>query len=350
MSRFRNEQDIALRTSIPGIHRSLVSTERRRRYFKDITLQINDKGDRQIRPVDRREIGALSTLRLIPQVGICADLTPRRRVSGRSPKMPIGSAGNPFFAILRIKMIPNNKDTSSACESERNPKRHFRQRPPRKYNPTSIRRVRDMEAGESFLRQAVYYYRNYGRNKADFKWKRPGVVIGRVMAKTRSGLSQRGVDLNDLAHADKIRDVLGRDGTLHLHLNDKKSTIRNLADPQSLVILAHIRNAIPPTNKTTWGNTDTRLYRNLFFKENPDRRIPIDELGVGGGVRLKNFLNIYIYRNGARWPITEKIQGLDDVMTRQPIDHKRRALDGRILKLLFWRGRQLPNRELKLRK
>ena len=43
------------------------------------------------------------------------------------------------------------------------------------------------------------------------------------------------VDLKDLRSGNKIFDVLGCDGCFHMHLTDKKSNMRYLVGPQTLV-------------------------------------------------------------------------------------------------------------------
>ena len=97
--------------------------------------------------------------------------------------------------------------------------------------------VRDVESEEIFLRRTVYFYQN-GKSKADSKWHGPGIVIGRFGRKGDLLCSWGNsivVDLNDLTFANKISDVAGRYGKLHLHSTDAKSAIRYLVEPQSLV-------------------------------------------------------------------------------------------------------------------
>ena len=75
-------------------------------YFKDITLQIKDKNqNKQIRPADWEDYGELSTLHLNPSAKQNGGFSTGPRVFGRTPKMPTGAAGDPFFAISRIARI-----------------------------------------------------------------------------------------------------------------------------------------------------------------------------------------------------------------------------------------------------
>ena len=46
--------------------------------------------------------------------------------------------------------------------------------------------------------------------------------------------------------------------------------------------------------------------------------------------------------------ITAKIQGLKDLMIRQPIDRKRGSIDGRILKLLRYGDQLMPEKHSKI--
>ena len=125
-SRFRNEGNITLQTAIPGRRQSLGSGERRHMYFKDIKLQIIDKRmNRQTKPVDWQEYASLSMLHLDPQSLQYDGFTPGERVSGRTPRVPIGAAGKPiFFAILRTKMSIRRRRRTKFfrnCEKYKNP-------------------------------------------------------------------------------------------------------------------------------------------------------------------------------------------------------------------------------------
>ena len=115
-----------------------------------------------------------------------------------------------------------------------------------------------------------------------------------------------------------------------MHLTDKEYHIRYLADSKRLVLLAKIRNAIPQRNKTTRGNTDTRLAHNVSFEENLNRQIAIGELGWGGALKV-----ILGYMEMApHGAMAHKIQELDDLMTMRNIDRKRGRIEDKISKLL----------------
>ena len=96
MSQFRNDRTINLHTDIPCRHQSLVANERRYMYFKDISNHILDKRKRRtIETADWEEYASMCTMRLNPQVQQYDGFTPARRVSGRTPKLPIGAVGSP---------------------------------------------------------------------------------------------------------------------------------------------------------------------------------------------------------------------------------------------------------------
>ena len=65
-------------------------------YLKEILHRSNDNSKiKQIRPVDWQKYDALRMLHLNPQSRQYDGFTPRRRVFGRTPKLPTGAAGNP---------------------------------------------------------------------------------------------------------------------------------------------------------------------------------------------------------------------------------------------------------------
>ena len=132
-------------------------------------------------------------------------------------EMPIVAGCNPIFFDFVSKKDPIDADTSSACEDESNPKGLFRMRPPGK---SLNRRAQGLKSEEFFPRQTVYFYQNNTENQADFKWQWLGVFIGRFGSTYDSAYYSGNsveVDLNNPTSAGKIFDVLGRDGTLHLH-------------------------------------------------------------------------------------------------------------------------------------
>ena len=90
--------------------------------------------DKQIRPVDWEVYSALITLRVNSQVPKYDGFTPRRRVFGRTPKMPLGAAGNPIFCdFTNQDRPPSDTDASCACEADGIEKSLFRNRRPAKF-------------------------------------------------------------------------------------------------------------------------------------------------------------------------------------------------------------------------
>ena len=197
----------------------------------------------------------------------CDGFTPGRRVFGRTPKMPIGAAGNPFYnesmnpadslvARARRVLAELREIQKDSQESDFNGKPNL-----------SLRhQVWGLKSEQVFLGKAVTFIREMG-NKADFKWQWRVIIIGRFGRKGPliyvTGNSVE-VDLNDLTPSNKISDVIGCGETLHLHLTKTKCHIRSLVDCRKLGALTKIRNEISQNNKTTCAYTDTMLGHNLF--------------------------------------------------------------------------------------
>ena len=83
---------------IQGNHQSLGATERRHRLFRTITDHV--VGERKPKNLSNREwkeFSAMATMHLNSQVQQYGGFTPGGRVFGRTPKLPIEAAGNPFF-------------------------------------------------------------------------------------------------------------------------------------------------------------------------------------------------------------------------------------------------------------
>ena len=94
--------DITLQTFIHGHHQSLGATEWRHMYFRDISAQIKGRPKKiQNEPVDRGGYSAFATLQLNSQVRQYEGFTPGVGVSGRTPEMPIGTVGDPFYNYFR---------------------------------------------------------------------------------------------------------------------------------------------------------------------------------------------------------------------------------------------------------
>ena len=131
-------------------------------------------------------------------------------------------------------------------------------------------------------------------NKSDLKWQGPVITIvrfrrnGDLIYFRRNSIE---VDLNDLRPENKIFDVIGFGGPLHVHLSKTKSHTRYLVDARTLVSLPRIRHAILQRALKTWANTDTRLGPNVFFMGKFGRQIGINE---SGGVLLRLSLSTWM--------------------------------------------------------
>ena len=79
------------------------------------------------------------------------------------------------------------------------------------FNLSLSRRVQDMESDEFSICETVYFYPNNDIDKADFKWQRRGILIGKF-GRTVPILYYRWnsieVDLNDRMPTGKISEVL----------------------------------------------------------------------------------------------------------------------------------------------
>ena len=92
------------------------------------------------------------------------------------------------------------------------------------------------------------------------------------------------VGLADMRSANRILEVLGRDGELRLHLPSTKSTIHYLVDAQALISLSEMSNGISNRNQTTWTNTDTMTSPGAFYAPTHNQHIASHEMGGFGGV------------------------------------------------------------------
>ena len=76
------------------------------------------------------------------------------------------------------------------------------------------------------------------KSKSGKSWKGPGIIIARYGG-TYALVHFRGayleVSIDDMKPKDRISEVLGRDGTLQLHLANTKFPLRYLADSQTLI-------------------------------------------------------------------------------------------------------------------
>ena len=84
--------------------------------------------------------------------------------------------------------------------------------------------------------------------------------------------------------ANRLLEVVGRNGELQLHLPSAKSPMRYLVDSHTLICLSEMRNVTSNRNKTTWSNTDTRLNPEEFYEPCLNHQISIRELGGVSGI------------------------------------------------------------------
>ena len=212
-------RNATLQTVIAARHQSLWGSERRSKYFRYIMAQIKDRREKtQNEPVDCAEYAALTMLRLNSQVRQYDCFTPARRVCGRTPEMPIGAVGNPFNIDLTNPENSSVTHTRPVIAKLREVQKASSENDINgEFNRTSAQHVREMESGDSFSLQALYFYRRKGNNEADLKRHAPRITIARFGR--QGGLFFRGnsvdVDINELRHASNIYDVLGCDGPLH---------------------------------------------------------------------------------------------------------------------------------------
>ena len=81
---------------------------------------------------------------------------------------------------------------------------------------------------------------------------------------------------------NSLFDIVGCDGTLTLHVPRAKFTIHYLADSQTIVLLAKMRNVYLRGNQTLRANTDARIRPLTFYEPDLQKRIAIHELEGGG--------------------------------------------------------------------
>ena len=104
---FRTSHNITLQAVIPGHHQSLGATERTHALFRGIIDRVI--GNRKSNCLPNKEwveFPDMASLHLNSQVQQYDGFTPGHRVFGRTPKLPIGAAGNPNFRILRSQLPP----------------------------------------------------------------------------------------------------------------------------------------------------------------------------------------------------------------------------------------------------
>ena len=76
------------------------------------------------------------------------------------------------------------------------------------------------------------------KSKSDKRWQGTGIIIaryGNAYALVHFRGSYLEVSLDDMKSTDRILDVLGRDGTLQLHLENTKFPLHYLVGSQALI-------------------------------------------------------------------------------------------------------------------
>ena len=131
---------------------------------------------------------------LNPQAQQYECFTPGRRVVGRTPKIPIGAAGNPFRNAFTGRPTPQVTQTiPSACETDGIQKSSLRSGFNGKFKITSHRQVQDLEGAQFFLGR-LYTFTNEWGKKADLKMERTRGHYRAIWAKRGFGLFSRRLD------------------------------------------------------------------------------------------------------------------------------------------------------------
>ena len=95
---FRTARNIVSQAVIPALRQSLGGTERRHGHFRMVVgLMIGNKKPNSSGKKELVGFAEMATMHLNSQVQQFAGSTHGQRVSGRTSKMPIGTAGNPYF-------------------------------------------------------------------------------------------------------------------------------------------------------------------------------------------------------------------------------------------------------------
>ena len=96
---FCTDRNIISQAVIPGRHQSLGATERRHAHFRGIIdHMVGNRNPNISTPTQWREFSAMDVLRLNSKVQQYGGFTLGQRVFGRTPKLPIGTVGNPNFS------------------------------------------------------------------------------------------------------------------------------------------------------------------------------------------------------------------------------------------------------------
>ena len=130
-----------------------------------------------------------------------------------------------------------------------------------------IHQIRQASLNEDFRNELNTALTRRVRNKSEefcFRWKRlgPGVIIGRFGSKyalVHFRGSYLEADLGDMRSANSLFGLIGRGGTLRLHVPSTKFPIHYLVDAQTLIVLSKMSNGLLNRNQTTWANAGAMI-------------------------------------------------------------------------------------------
>ena len=136
---------------------------------------------------------------------------------------------------------------------------------------------------------------------------------------------------------NRLLGVLGRDGSLEVHLPSTKDPIHYSADSQALISLSKMGNGDPNRNQTTWTNTDTGTSPEEFYEPTHNQKIAIREMGVGGLGAFNDFMERLGYmgviktrRRNGRWQ-----NGIEII---NPMEARRKQFGGLRKNIGFFSG------------
>ena len=177
---FRNARNVVLQTVIPGRHQSLGATARRRGLFRSIIDHaIGNKKPWNLSNKEWKEFAAMTTMRLNAQVPQFGGFAPGRRVSGRTPKMPIWDIGNPFFEdFTNPPEAPATKVHGLLSVIRKIRQASLNAYFSNKLSTVLTRRVRN-KSDELFLGQTVFFISANRKEKGEKRWLGPGIITGR---------------------------------------------------------------------------------------------------------------------------------------------------------------------------
>ena len=177
---YRTARNIVLQTVIPGRRQSLGETERRRALFRSITDHaIGNKKPNSLSNKEWAEFESVPMMRLNSQVRQFGGFAPGRRVSGRTPKMPIWDIGNPFFEdFTNPPEAPATKVHGLLSVIRKIRQASLNAYFSNKLSTVLTRRVRN-KSDELFLGQTVFFISANRKEKGEKRWLGPGIITGR---------------------------------------------------------------------------------------------------------------------------------------------------------------------------